>query len=494
MPTTASLASGSITVARGRRTSTFPSRRARRPSRSPRQRRLLVAGFVALATLAAGTAPAARASAQSDRSRATFTEWARSNAVPLRPVDDPYADSSFDFLRTLVGSARVLSLGELIHRGHEPLDFRNEVIRYAVTHLGFTAVALESGFTEAAVIDRFIQGGPGDVDSILRAGLSWNFGTLAENRELVLWLRAYNARATRHVRFYGFDLTGADPANLADLYLGAPLAATAALAYLDQTAPATGATLASQLTPLMDRFTPYRYEEFSPGERRRLRAALERLHRTLVAPAATETAAGARFARTRARAREARNAWMALRLDALLALTPSSAPLIARARTPMRDSLMAENVRWILGNEGDSGRLVVFAHNAHVMNAPGYMWTADTGGLHAAGPPFPMAGQHLRRWLGPSEVVIIATTSKTVGWGVSPSDPNSVDAALAPVGLPIFVVDLRRSARRPDIARLLERPWPLRMQTRFVPVAPLQATDAIVYFDQVTAESRRTGD
>ena len=52
--------------------------------------------------------------------------------------------------RELVGSARVLALGELIHRAHEPLAFRNEVIRYAVTHLGFTAVTIESGDVSAA--------------------------------------------------------------------------------------------------------------------------------------------------------------------------------------------------------------------------------------------------------------------------------------------------------------------------------------------------------
>ena len=86
---------------------------------------------------------------RSELASSSVTNWAQAHAIQVPPVDQPYADSSFGFLDSLVGSARILALGELIHRGHEPLEFRNEVIRYAVTHLGFTAVALESGFTES---------------------------------------------------------------------------------------------------------------------------------------------------------------------------------------------------------------------------------------------------------------------------------------------------------------------------------------------------------
>jgi erythromycin esterase len=433
-------------------------------------------------------AVAARATAQA-QVPPRFTQWARANAVPLRPVDDPYVDSSFDFLRPLVGSARVLALGELIHRAHEPLEFRNEVIRYAVTHLGFTAVAIESGFTEAAVVDRFIQGGPGDVDSILKAGLSWNFGTLPENRELVLWLRDHNAQAQRKVRFYGYDVTGADPANLADLYLGAPHAVFAALGYLEHVSPEAGAHLRSRLVPLMDRFTPYRYGEYSAGERTSLRAGLDTLDHVLRTDSTHDIQASSAFSYARA----VRDAWMALRLDELLALTPSSSPGPVRTRTIMRDSLMAENILWVLRTEGDGGRVVVWGHNVHVMNAPAYSWSQDavTGAAVLSGPPFAIAGQHLRSRLGATEVVIGATSARTVGWGESPSKPGSLDAALATVGLPTFVIDLRTGDRDPEVAAMLGRPWPFRTGTAFEPIIPRAAADAIVYFDQVTLTKDR---
>jgi erythromycin esterase len=437
-----------------------------------------------VALVVIGLAVAGPVAGQSVAVSPEFTGWVRANTLALPPVDDPYIDSSFEFLRPLVGSARILSLGEVIHRGHEPLEFRNEVIRYAVTHLGFTAVALESGFTEAAVVDSFIQGGAGEVDSVLRAGLTWEFGTLPENRELVLWLREHNAHAARKVHLYGFDLTGADPANLADLYLGAPLAVRAALDYLRQMASTPAAALQADLVPLLSRFTPYQYEDLSAEERERLAAGLHKLEHTLVA----DSSRYARASSPLAYAQAARNAWMALRLNELLAMGVSSAPAIDRARTIFRDSLMAENIRWILRTEGDSGRVVVFAHNAHVMNAPRYRWKRQTGkGLVPVSPPLWMAGHYLRAWFGTNEVVVGSTTASISGFGEIPSDSSSFDAALKTIGVPTFVLDLRTGDRNPGVAAALRRRWPFRIHTMYESILPREAADAIVYFAQVTA-------
>lgn len=49
----------------------------------------------------------------------------------------------------MIGKARVVALGEPMHGAHEPMAFRNRLIRFVVEQMGFTAVALESGFTES---------------------------------------------------------------------------------------------------------------------------------------------------------------------------------------------------------------------------------------------------------------------------------------------------------------------------------------------------------
>ncbi len=98
-----------------------------------------------------------------------------------------------------------------------------------------------------------------------------------------------------------------------------------------------------------------------------------------------------------------------------------------------------------------------------------------------------MAGQYLREWYGNLEVIMLSTTSKTVGFNGSPSDPGSFDAALAPIGISPFVLDLRASDDLPPVRAQLARPWPFRVHTMFQRIVPREAADAIVYFDQVTA-------
>src|SRR5581483_11161634 len=102
-------------------------------------------------------------SQQPSRSDSVLVHWARQTAVPLATLDQPYRDSAFASLRAFAGDARVIALGEPVHGGHEPLEFRNRLIRYAVTRLGISAVALESGFTQGNLVDQFIQGGPGNI-------------------------------------------------------------------------------------------------------------------------------------------------------------------------------------------------------------------------------------------------------------------------------------------------------------------------------------------
>jgi len=237
--------------------------------------------------------------AQSTRrsSDSILVQWARSQAVSLRPVDQPYTDSAYAFVRPLVGTAHLLALGETIHGGHEPLQFRNQVIKYAVTRLGFTAVALESGLTEGDLVDDYIHGGAGNADSVARAGLTYGFGYLPEDRELIAWLRDHNAHTTHQVSFYGVDLTGGDDYN--GVFPGAPKTMGSALAFLQEVAPTTSAAFRARLATFVGRFTPPHYRELSSSQRGQLRAALDTLYRTMRADSSREVQASSarRYAR-----------------------------------------------------------------------------------------------------------------------------------------------------------------------------------------------------
>ena len=418
------------------------------------------------------------------RPDSAVTRWARTMAIALPSMDEPYRDSAFAFLRGLVGDARILALGEPVHGGHEPLAFRNHVIRYAVTRLGFTAVALESGLTEGMVTDDFILGGAGDLDSVVRRGFTWDFQYLPENRELVRWLREHNAHAARKVHFYGIDLTGGDDVGA---YPGASRAVHAALDDLESVTPAAGADLRARLVPMMDRFLPARHAEYSSADRERLGAALEGLYQALL------TASRHPGTRTALRSgRALRNAWMAVRLNEVMAVFGAKG---SSAGAILRDSAMAENTRWALEQEGERGRLVLFAHDAHVMNArfvypvPPYAGSWKT------------QGQYLRSWFGTSLVVVGSAASRitgnvsgATGWveagGETQAGLATFTAELAKVRLSLFVLDLRAGDRVPGVGAALERAWPFEFLIGSQPLSPRQTFDAMVYFDRVTASKR----
>jgi erythromycin esterase len=139
-----------------------------------------------------------------------FARWAATHAIPVTTVDSTGNDSDLLPLESVIGAAQVVAWGEPAHGVHEPLAFRNRLFRFLVERLGFTAIALESGFTESISARPFIEGGAGDAETAARAGLSSGFSRYLENRELIQWMRDYNATASsaghRRIRFYGIDL------------------------------------------------------------------------------------------------------------------------------------------------------------------------------------------------------------------------------------------------------------------------------------------------
>jgi erythromycin esterase len=389
-----------------------------------------------------------------------FRAWARTKAIAVPAVDAPYSDSAWAFLGPLVGTARVLAIGENIHGGHEPLALRNHLIRHAVTRLGFTAVAIESGFTDGQLVDRFVQGEPLGLDSVLRKGLNNGFGRLVENRDLLLWLRAHNETADKKVRFYGIDQTAAGAA----VYTGA-IAVEAVWRYLG---PARAAPHRVAMAPLLDRFSANRFSELSPADRAALRRALADLRRAV---GATEVSDG------HAHALALRNVWAAERLEESFGASGTEGPRSLRA-VRLRDSVMAENVRWVLAQQVAGGKVVVFAHNGHVWDVP--------MAFPAMGPAMTMMGTRLRRALG-EQLRVIGTAAVTYeGMGNVLGDLSSMENAFARVVAPNHALDLRTADAIPAVKALLREPWITRIHAWLQPIVPRQATDILITLDRVT--------
>jgi len=177
---------------------------------------------------------------------------------------------------------------------------------------------------------------------------------------------------------------------------------------------------------------------------------------------------------------------VAQQLNHMLAISPSPSPGIPAdgdAMVSARNEAMADNVRWLLEQEGAKGRILVFAHNMHVMNSmlQGGPWAKFRH-------PSSSTGQFLRSALG-SDVVIIGGTAASTSGSLPPMEKNpaSFDDALSQLAAPRFLIDLRASAGNTAVSKWLSEPMPMHANIfDHMIVSPRLAFDAVYFIDTLT--------
>lgn len=381
-----------------------------------------------------------------------LTEWIRARGLAFPagdPVDVP--DSALESLRELVGTARVVGLGESMHRTHEFLAWRQRILRFLVERAGFTALVLESGFPESAAVDRWVTTGEGRLRNALDEGISYHFGKCQEALDLATWMRQHNTVAASPVRFYGMDIPDSAASALPAIVEVADFLQEADPAYAEHV-----------------RRTLLSAHDFLPSDRAGLARAAPAIRSYLALPPSDRHAITAGInglvERVRARqtdylsqgiapdaiARALRSAEVARGADAFLAAM-SEGPTRTWPAANIRDATMADTVQWILERED---RVLVFAANGHVRTTP-YL-----------APPFvtePLAtvGTHLRARLGTDYLAIGTTFGGGEAWLHRPApedlpghstpftqslgelSSDSLDRRLAASSPGSFLVDLR---------------------------------------------------
>ncbi|MFC4003616.1 erythromycin esterase family protein [Prauserella oleivorans] len=288
-----------------------------------------------------------------------------------RRLDDP-ADlgrALDDLLDARSVPPALLALGEPTH-GIEAFPLlRNDILGHLVGR-GFRSVVLETDLFAASVVDDYVAGGAADIDTVLATGFSHGFGAVPGNRELVEWLRAYNADRppAERVRFHGFDA----PVE----YSGAPSPRRALSSVVDYLPPALRPGSAGDLEALLgedaeDTAWTSPAAMFDPaasiGDSDRARAL--RIVADDLASALRRAAPGLRPADPAGydhALAHARTAQGLLRYHAAMA---SPAPDRIATLLGLRAEMMAENLLAIVAQEQNRGPSLVFAHNAHLQRS-----------------------------------------------------------------------------------------------------------------------------
>jgi len=415
-----------------------------------------------------------------DSGRQATVAWLRDHAIDVT-VDDAPSGRDVAAIAEMIGSAHIIAFGESTHGTHEWLAIRNRVFEYLVEHGGVTALAVETGFREALTVDRFVTSGASDAppDALVRAMISFaddgRGPGRTENRALIQWIEAYNrSHADRRIRVYGFDLSG----RVAEGgFPNGPATINAALAFVATVDPQLGRTLDDRLRPLLPSFrtTSYRdkpYDGLTSAQRDALTSAIADLNTAFQSHAVQwrrETSA-AEYAVA------AQSAVAARQLDALLRINVGRGGLSPDALM-LRDSVMAENVRWIAAQQPPQGRLFVFAHDVHVQKGSGTSM-----------------GSFLAESLG-ADVFTIGSTDaqrRTAGTyaPVPPQGLDGIGTICAETGRTAFVADLRGVPRIGPIHDWLSEPRrvnPISLgQTELLSIRLLDWYDALVFVQAVS--------
>jgi erythromycin esterase len=406
----------------------------------------------------------------------TLDDWVAREVIPFS-VDPPETfhaavDKMIDSLDDMVD---LLGLGEALHGGEDILLLRNRIFQRLVEAHGYSAITLESSFPRARAVNEYIAGrGPASYEAVQDTGWSHGFGRLDANRELVEWMRQYNADRSHRLklRFYGFDspteMTGTDsPSHVLH----------AALDYLASIDSISGQKRRERIDALLGSDADWENPAAmmdpaqsigSSAAASALRIETEDLITELQIrrPELVAKSDAAGYAEAMQHAQIARQL---LNYHAVLARDSDNriAELLG-----IRDAMMADNLAYIVSREHGRGKVLAFAHNRHLQRGK-IEWQLGPY-LNNWWP----AGAHLSEMLGARFAVIGSGVGVSEANGIGQPEPGTLEAFLASVPQPALFIPTHKGQGLPasEIAALPTRSSSVKNST-YMTLGPESFTD-----------------
>lgn len=273
-------------------------------------------------------------------------------AVPFR-ADVPSQDELGPLLK-MVGSARVVGIGESTHGDLQSQTFKGHFIREMVRKGAIDTLIFEINRDAGAQIDAYVNEAKGELSNVLLNGGIFTIWRTDEMASLLGWLRAYVQNTGKQVRVFGVDCQ--DPAT--DLQL--------AIRFLEQVDRSAARRLREPFAQLfLDDKANKTYYAWVKSQKANSFAGFSDAVKE--AEALFEKNKGRWHQRNGfAEAQYAlRSAWQALHsFEFEFGPDPLDYSKLKPADAGRRDRYMAENV---LTRIGTQRRAAIWAHNGHVL-------------------------------------------------------------------------------------------------------------------------------
>lgn len=107
-------------------------------------------------------------------------------------------------LDRMIGSSKVVALGEVSHGSSEIFKMKNRIIQYLAANNGFDVFSIEANMPESYKVNDYSVRGEGDPDKLIAGMYFWTWRT-EEVLDMVKWMRNFN-QPQKRIEFTGFDM------------------------------------------------------------------------------------------------------------------------------------------------------------------------------------------------------------------------------------------------------------------------------------------------
>ncbi len=406
-------------------------------------------------------------------------EWVSKNAIRFNSVSPGSSPEDLAPLKEMIAGVRIVSLGEPTHGNKEIFQLKHRMIKYLVTEMGYNIFALECPLGEAFDVNRYVVDGIGDPEKALAGIYYWNWDT-QEILELLKWMRTYNSNPLhlKKIKFYGFDPQ--DPER----------AARVLLEYLEQVDVNLVEKVSSKLNILSVAFSnpeiigrrQYIPEEYDSLSLKDIQLVMDAFDSKKDQYIGLSSLSDWTLARQHAR-----------QVEMYIEANTNDGENYGL----IRDLGQAQNLKWIMDQEGTDAKMIVWAHNSHVSNSSrwGIEWM----------------GKHMKKWYG-DEIKIFGfffnrgqfkaidegVPSKGMhNFSVGPAPKESFEHVMANTKNNIAALDNKKIPKYGVVHDWFNQERPTRNSGGgynendaghfFWPYNLLEAFDVLVYIDSTTA-------
>lgn len=382
--------------------------------------------------------------------------WVRQNAIRFETERAESGFADLQPLEQLIGSARVVGLGEATHGTAEFFRMKHRLTEFLATQMGFTIFSIEANMPESYRLNDYVMAGRGDPRELLKGMYFWTWNT-QEVLDMIEWMRKFNQSGRGRIQFTGFDMQVARVAQ----QIVRDFVAKADAAFLPELDAAWEQV--SRVAPMQLTAVNRAAIESASVAAQSVRTHLEAAFNDLVK---TYPMAEVEWAVQNARVVE-------------------QATFVKIGGSLHRDEMMAANTQWIL-QQNPGAKMAIWAHNYHVSRVRGAQ------------------GSYLSQQYGNEYVVLgfafhegrysaINSAGRLVSDNVgSVSFPGSVEYVFHQTGLPRFILDLRNARPgHPGSSWLLadnefREVGALALDGFSVRSTLTRDYDALIFFDQTT--------